>query len=178
MPVRIIVTVAALALLAPAGTARAADKPFKEFARAWERSRVVLKQPLYTLVYDEISRKGKRRERLEGLTVTTPSSGTYFEFAGREDAEDIRDRDANRVFNAVAAGYARQIEPKLLVRSERGVELVITRVEVNGDRIRLSLRKSAEPFETSLTLKWPVTLSDDFTERPLVEGILDRFLDR
>ena len=178
-----------LGLCGAAAIAGAAEKPQKAFAKSWQGARVVVKQTLYTLVYDELTRRGgSRTEKLEGLTIITPSAGTYYEFAGRQGQDDVTHRDPNGLFDAMTATYRRAlyldignvkpIEPKHLVRSEAGVELIVSEVEVRGDRVRLELRKPPpDRFATTLTVKWPITLSEAFTERQLIEDLLGKVIE-
>jgi hypothetical protein len=66
----------------------------------------VLKQSLYTLVYDERSRIGKVREgKRDGLTVVTPFEGTYLQFDGRRGRDDIKETEPQRLKDAVATTY-------------------------------------------------------------------------
>lgn len=56
----------------------------------WEGRRIVLTQPLYSIVDDERSRflpSLKKRGKVTGLTVTTPSA-TYYEFEALRESED------------------------------------------------------------------------------------------
>ena len=57
-------------------------------AEAWAGRRVVAKQPLYSLVYNERGLVGPTRAgRRSGLTVVTPFAGTYVQFDGRRQVE-------------------------------------------------------------------------------------------
>jgi len=164
----------------------------KTFVTAWEGRKVVLTQPLYSIVYDERSRflpSLKKRGKVTGLTVTTPSA-TYYQFGALRDTEDdIIERDPNRVVSTLRNQYRRSmhldlgsvqdVEPVMLVRYDPGVVLLVDKVQIDRDRVRLSFHKErkGEPV-TTLTVKWPVPLSNEFTEAPLIENLLARFVSR
>jgi hypothetical protein len=182
----VLVVAAAVSLDAAAPSAK------KTFVSGWEGRRIVLTQPLYSIVYDERSRflpSLKKRGKVTGLTVTTPSA-TYYEFeALRESEDDIIERDPNRVVSTLRNQYRRamhldlgsvqDVEPLMLVRYDPGVELLVGDVQIERDRVRLSLHKERNADRvTTLTVKWPVPLSSDFTEAALVEGLLARFISR
>lgn len=87
---------------------------------------------------------------MTGLTVTTPSA-TYYEFeALRESEDDIIERDPNRVVSTLRNQYRRampldldsvqDVEPLMLVRYDPGVELLVGDVQIERDRVRLSLQ--------------------------------------
>jgi len=170
----------------------AAGPSAKTFVKEWEGRKVVLTQPLYSIVYDERSRflpSLKKRGKVTGLTVTTPSA-TYYQFEALRDTEDdIIERDPNRVVSTLRNQYRRSmhldlgsvqdVEPVMLVRYDPGVELLVEDVEIERDRVRLSFHKERKGDRlTTLTVKWPVPLSDDFAEGSLIEGLLARFVNR
>ena len=184
--------VVALLLLHSAVAVSAGDKPLKAFAKDWEGRRVVLKSTLYTLVYDEIGRLGaRRRGKVEGLTVATPVSGTYYRFLGRQGVAEIVDRDPKQLVDRVTTQYTRSkhmeigavatIEPVMLVQYSTGAELVVQNVYADRESVRLVLQKSESGAEsdpvTSLTVQWPTALSKEFTERTLVEALVLQFVD-
>jgi hypothetical protein len=153
--------------------------------------RITLKQQLFTLVYNERGKLGKiYRSKRAGLTVATPSKGTYFQFDGQYSEVDITDRDPQRVADAVGVTYRRspmlndgtyqKIEPLLLVRYEPGVELIIKDVRVEPDRVRVFFIKDAPDADpdiaTSLTIKWPVPFSSGLSERPNIEALILDFV--
>ncbi len=171
----------------------AADSPQQAYARSWAGTRVMVRQPLYTLVYNERGRMGKTyRARRAGLTVATPFAGTYFQFDGQDSEEDIIEKNPQRVMDVVGETYRRspmlndgtfqKIEPLLLVRYDPGVELVVKTVRVEFDRVRLFLVKTASDSEgpetvaTTLTIKWPVPLSPALSERPNIEDVIRQFV--
>jgi hypothetical protein len=170
----------------------AADSPQKTFAKSWEGKSVVVKQTLFTLVYNERGRLGKTTKgKRDGLTVVTPSAGIYFQFDGRDSEDDIIDPDPQRVFDTVGKTYLRaysldigtyqKVEPVLLARHEPGAELIIRSVRVESDVVRVLFDDAAAAGKgdvaTTLTVKWPVPLSSAFTERSLVENLIRRFVD-
>src|SRR5262245_59383527 len=169
----------------------AADSPQQAFARSWEGKSVVLKQVLYTLVYNERGKLGNTRNgRREGLVVATPSSGAYFQFDGRQGKDDIVEKQPQRLVDAVNVAYQpdaldvrayRKVEPVVVHRFSAGTELVITRIRVDRDAVRIALNQTAlaasdEDPATSLTIKWPVPFNKSFSERELVEALLLQFV--
>src|SRR5688572_9480501 len=88
----------------------AEDSGRKGLVNAWHGHRVVLKQTLYSIVYDERSRflpAVKQQGKTRGMTVTTPN-GTYYEFeAVRDSEEDIVERDPNGVVSSLRNRYRR-----------------------------------------------------------------------
>jgi hypothetical protein len=185
---------AALAIALASGIAvlTAADRPQQAFAKDWEGRHVVVKQTLFSLVYNERGRLGNTvSAKRDGLTVVTPSGGIYFQFDGRQGQDDVVGRDAQHIVDAVAAAYIgdaldvrayRKVEPLLIARYDAGVELVVRTVRMERDTVRLSFVQMAGPDGTddpvtSLTVKWPVPLSKSFSERDVVEKLIRPFLD-
>ena len=170
----------------------AADSPQQAFARSWEGKSVVLKQVLYTLVYNERGKLGNTRNgRRDGLVVATPSSGAYFQFDGRQGKEDVVEKQPQRLVDAVNAAYQpdsldvrgyRKVEPVVVHRFSAGTELFVTRIRVDRDTVRVALNQTAlaspdEDPATSLTIKWPVPFNKSFSERELVETLMLQFVD-
>jgi hypothetical protein len=170
----------------------AADTPQQIFARSWEGKVVVLKQALYTLVYNERGKLGNARNgRRDGLMVATPSSGAYLQFDGRQGKDDVVDKQPQRIFEAVNTAYTpdaldvrayRKVEPVVIHRYTAGAELVVSRVRVEKDMVRIVFAQSlADGPEadaaTSLTIKWPVPFNKSFSERALVEDLLQQFVE-
>lgn len=162
------------------------------FVAAWEDRAVVLKRTLYSIVYDERSRVlplVKRQDRVSGLTVATPS-GTYYRFDARRDSEeDIIERDPDRVLSTLQNQYrrgmyldigpAQDVEALMLVRYEPGVRLIVRRLEIERDRVRLSFHKENNPdLATTLTVQWPAPLSKELTESSPIDDVLTRFVTR
>src|SRR5262245_60162977 len=116
----------------------AADSPQQIFARSWEGKSVVLKQVLYTLVYNERGKLGTTRNgRREGLMVATPSNGAYLQFDGRQGKDDVVDKQPQRLFELVNAAYQpdnldvrayRKVEAVVVHRYSVGAELIVSRV--------------------------------------------------
>ena len=184
--------VLALSLLYSAVAVSAGDKPLKAFAKDWEGRRVVLKSTLYTLVYDEVGRLGAtRRGKVEGLTVATPVSGTYYRFRGRQGEAETVDRNPNQLVERVTTRYKRakhleigavsMVERVMLVQYSTGAELVVQSVHTDRESVQFVLHKSGSGAETdpatSLTVQWPNALSKEFTERALVEALVLQFVD-
>jgi len=177
----------ALACAAP--VAISAESPQQAFARRWQGRAVVLRQPLYTLVYHERGKLGTtRNNRRDGLTVTTPSNGVYYQFDGRQGRDDVTRRQAGGMVEAVNAAYEpdslevrsyRKVEPVVINRYDPGAELVISRVQIDRDTVRVSFTQGgdAEEAATWLTVKWPVPLSKSLTEADVLEGLIRQFFD-
>lgn len=163
----------------------------KAFLNTWQDRDVALRRTLYSVVYDERRRflpLTKQDGKVAGLTVATPS-GVYYQFDARRDSEDdIVGRDPNAVVTALREQYRRSthldignvkdVETVMLVRYEPGVVLVVRKVLIERDRVRLMLHNQAGQQATTLTVKWPAPLSKDLTESAVIEGVLDKFLVR
>jgi hypothetical protein len=53
----------------------------------------------------------------------------------------------------------------------------VTGVRVDRDEVRFEFaRADGEDAVTGVRIKWPVPLSTAFSERPLVEGLVQRFV--
>jgi hypothetical protein len=184
----------ALVVLATAVTVLSAgENPQQAFAKTWEGRTVVLKRPLYTLVYDERSRIGMVREgKRDGLTVVTPSEGAYLQFDGRRGRDDIKETEPQRLKDAVATAYvgesllaleaSRTIEPIVINRHEPGVECVVRKILLSRYTVKLVFASRSgidgdqDPL-TSLTVKWPVPLSKSLTEREAIENLIQVFVE-
>jgi hypothetical protein len=178
---------AALVLAATAATSAGSNQ--KEFEKHWAGRRVVVKHPLYSLVYNESGVAGSIRVGRAGLTVATPSAGTYFQFDGRHHVDDIVEHDVQQIVRSVemayrkdkllGEGYIQKIEPVHLTLYDAGVALRVSSARVERDAVRLTLVLSANDDEevvTSLTVKWPAPLSKSFSERGNVEDLIQQFL--
>jgi hypothetical protein len=188
---RLAPAIAAL-LLAVVPALRAAENPQQRFAKHWEGRAVVVRQTLYTLVYNERSRLGKVRSgRREGLTVVTPFEGTYFRFDGRQGRDTVTEQRPEAIVDSVSAAYqpdlldiqsARKVEPVVVSRYDAGVELIVSRVRFDRDSVKIAFAPAGEvsgeedPL-TTLTVKWPVPLSKAFVERDPIEGLIRRFVE-
>jgi hypothetical protein len=183
----------ALVLILAAGSVlKASGNPQRTFAREWEGRTVVVKQTLYTLVYNERGRLGITRDaRREGLTVVTAYGDVFLQFDGRQGRDDIAARDPQRILDLVSVTYQqdslevrsyRRLEPLLIARYSPGVELVVSGVRFKNDSVRFSFSELAGSNDiddsiTSIAIKWPGPFSKTFSERHVVEGLLRRFVD-
>ena len=178
-----------LLLVVSAVAIRAAENPTAAFRREWEGRRVIVQRTLLTLVYDERSRvstttRGKR----EGLVVATPSKGSFYLFAGRREVDDIAHTDPDRLFAMVKTNYRKDrnlddgsvqiVNPLHLVQYDKGIQLVVRRVEIDRSTVRLVLFKpeSTEEMATSLTVAWPTPLSSNMEERGEIERLVSQFM--
>jgi hypothetical protein len=178
-----------LIVLACTGTPVEAESPQRAFVKAWSGQSVVLKKVLYSLVYNERGKLGTTRSgQREGVLVTTPLVGDYFQFDGRQARNTVTAKDPELLARAVSTEYEpnaldvrpyRRVEPLAVHRFERGVELVVSDVRIERDEVKLEFvepggRKDAV---TSLRIKWPLPLSPSFGERPSLEDVLRRFVE-
>jgi hypothetical protein len=183
--------VAALLVSVIAVSAGAADVTQRSMLAAWKGRTVILRQRLYTLVYNERGRLGKTyANRREGLMVLTPSEGNFLKFDGRQHREDVIMRDPNLMTAAVAREYEgdpldvrtySRLEPVVLVQYDPGVDFVVTQVDIELDTVKLTLTQAEGPDKsgdavTSITVQWPVPFSKSFLEREQVEQMLRVFL--
>jgi hypothetical protein len=161
-----------------------------DFTRAWDGRRVVVKSALYSVLYDEVGRMGKRYTgKLAGLTVAT-HAGQHYEFDGPGSDEDIAEPTPNQVLDQMSARFYRSsqlelsnvkaITPRVLRQFDPGVVLIVESVKIERNRIRFEFTQSGDAknaFATSLIVEWPSPLSKDFHERPGIEGMIRRFVD-
>lgn len=185
LSLRLLLAAMAFTFLLP--TVHAADSPQRLFAKSWEGRKVVLKQSLYTLVYDERATLGHiRAGRRDGLVVINSSRGMYFQFDGRHGKDDVVVKDPQRMVDTVKATYVpdtlevrseRRVDPVVVHRYDVGGELYITRVRIERDFVRVWLAQTAQ-FDpdadpaTSFTIKWPVPFHKSFSERELVDDLM------
>jgi hypothetical protein len=178
---------AALVLLA--GVSVSAESPQKAFENGWTGQRVIVKRPLYSLVYKEQRLRGSVDVKRDGLTVLTPFAGTYFQFDGRRHVDDIMVQDVLKVAQAVKQAYVKDsvfdegsnqvIDPVSLARYDPGTELIVLTARVNRETVRLDLALATDDEKdraTSLTVQWPTPLSKSFSERLSVESLIQQFL--
>jgi len=154
----------------------------------WEGQTVVLKQRLHTLAYRERGRLGKSSDKRDGLFVVTPFQGTYYQFDGRQSKEDIRSADPQSLAASILTMYVsdaldvreyHKVEPLLVTIYEPGVELIVSTVQIDRERLRLTFSdpRVAEPqTATSLLVQWPAPFSRGFTERPAIEAIILKYI--
>ena len=176
-------------LMLAATSLTSAESNQKTFEKNWVGRRVVVKRSLYSLVYKERTLRGSIRAGRDGLTVVTPFAGTYFQFDGRSRVDDIMEHDVQKISQAVRLAYAKDkllgegtnqlIDPVTLTRYDRGVELVVSGVQVNRETVRLKLSLPTDGDDdvaTGLTIQWPLPLSKTFSERSEVEDLIQQFL--
>ena len=185
--------VAAVAVLAMTSPVVSSPDARKAFAESWRGKRIELRKTLYTLVYNERGKLGKvYHDKREGLVVATPSTGTYFQFDGRDSELDIVGRDPQQIIDRIGDVYRRsetleigfylRIEPLLVVTYQpRGV-LVVKDVSVERNRVRVWFATTAtdappDQLATALTIQWPTDFSAALTERPLIEDLIRQFVD-
>jgi hypothetical protein len=180
---------AAVAMVLIAGVIVSAESKQKAFENSWVGRHVVVKQPLYSLVYKERSLRGSISAKRDGLTVVTPFDGIHFQFGGRHRVDDVTDHDVRKIAQAVQRAYLKDqlfdegaiqvVDPVMLARYDPGAELVVRAARVNLETVRLELSQAADSdhdLATSLTVQWPAPLSKSFSERVDVEGLILQFL--
>lgn len=177
-----------LVAVAWAGATLVAESPRQAFVKGWEGRTVTVKATLYSLVYNERGKLGTSRTGLrEGLVVATPMQGAYLQFDGRQGRGEVRQHDPQQLVAAVNRAYEadvldvrqyRKLEAVAIDRYDPGVELSVMYVRVDRDQVRFEFATagSAQPV-TGIRVKWPVPLSGAFSERALVEGLLQRFVE-
>lgn len=166
-----------------------ADNPQRAFVKAWTGQPVVLKRMLYSLIYNERGKLGTTRNgQREGVLVTTPLRGEYFQFDGRQGRDDVFAMNPELLVKAVFTEYEpdaldvrpyRKLDPLAVHRFEPGVALVVNDVRIERDEVTLAF---AEPGGgknpvTSLRIKWPLPLSPTLSERPALEDVVRRFVE-
>jgi hypothetical protein len=186
-------TAAALILsFAALGSIVGAETPQRAFASDWQGRTVVIRQRLYSLVFNERGKMGNTYAgRREGLIVVTPQDGIFFEFPGRQHRDDVVMRDLGGMIEAVDREYVadaldlrgyRKLEPLSLAQYDPGGELIVTRAEVLKDVVRLIFSQPGGPDGddpvSSLTVRWPLPLSKSFTERAQIEQLIGRYVER
>ena len=192
-PIRLVL-ILHVALVAAASLHASEQSGKKAFQNAWVGRSVVVKRALYSVVFDERNRVLpiiKHQDRVSGLTVVTPTGTSYYQFDARRDSEkDIIDRNPNGIvsemrkqyFRSVSLddiGTDRDIEPLMLVQYSPGVALIVRKVQIDRDRVRLYFHKDGEAeLATTLTVKFPAPLSNELTESPLIDGAITRFVTR
>jgi len=180
-------TLVPLILAAATATRAAADTPQQTFAKAWQGRAVTLKATLYSLIYNERGKLGTTRNGLrEGLVVATPSKGAYLQFDGRQGRGEIARTTVQGFVAAVNAEYEgdqldvrqyRKLEAVAINRYDPGVELTVAAVRIEPDQVRFELSVPAGDTVTAIRIKWPIPLSKSFTERTLVEQLLQQFVE-
>jgi hypothetical protein len=165
-----------------------AENPQKTFEKTWVGRHVLVRQSLYSLVYNERARGGVKARR-DGLTVVSPFTGIHFQFDGRKHVENVSEQNVQKIVASVKLAYQKEkmleggvdqvIDPVMLTRYEPGTQLIVraARVDLSSVRIELSMpgETDTDPA-TSLTVQWPAPLSKSFSERVDVEGLIQQFL--
>ena len=166
----------------------AADKPAEVFRREWEGRRVTVQRLLLTLVYEERGRTGSTRVKRDGLNVVTPSKGSYLLFTGRQSVEDLVDTNADRLFEQIkinyrkdrnlGEGFVQAVNPLHLLQHIAGLQLVVTRVELERSTVRVLLAKPETPEDmtASLTVQWPAPFSSNLEERAELERVIRQYV--
>ena len=183
--------VLSIAIASTVHAATAAETSRDLFLKTWEGKTIVVKQTLYTLVYNERGRLGKTyRNKRAGLIVVTPFTGSYLQFDGRQSQDDIIDQDPQRLVDTIKTTYQsdaldvrqyQKIEPIVVARYEVGSELLVGPIRIEGNIVRLSLvdpRSIDDEGQaaTELTVKWPTPLSKSLSERQAIEGLIAQFV--
>lgn len=180
----------ALIIMSTASTVVGAGDALSDFTKGWNGRRVVVRSPLYSVLYDEVGRLGIHyRGKVAGLTVAT-HAGQRYEFDGPGSDEDIAEATPNDVMTQMSARFHRSshlelssvkaITPRVLRQYDPGVALIVDSVKIERNRIRFEFSESdaqKDGFATSLTIEWPAPLSKEFREREAVEKMLRRFID-
>ena len=177
-----------LAVMSTTTTLAAGSNPKDDFASAWKGQAIVLKQRLHTLSYRERGLLGNGSEKRDGLFVATPFNGTYYQFDGRQSKDDLKGTDPQKVMDAIHSEYGHdaidvrsyaKVEPIILTVYEPGVELIVSRVRIDRDRLRLFFIDPRTPDATpatALTIQWPTPFTHSFSERQAVEAIIQQYI--
>jgi hypothetical protein len=178
-----------LIVLACVGTTLEAESERRSFVNGWNGQSVVLKRVLYSLIYNERGKLGTTRNGLrEGVLVTTPSLGDYFQFDARQARGTVVAKNKERLVLSVYAEYEpnaldvrpyRRLEPLEVHRFGPGVELIVSAVRIEPDEVKLEFVEPTgrkDPV-TSLRIKWPLPFSPEFSERLPLEEVLRRFVE-
>ena len=181
-------TLVLLFALASAGTTVVAESPQQAFVKIWKGRTVTVKATLYSLVYNERGKLGTSRNGLrEGLMVATPSQGAYLQFDGRQGRDEVREYDPDRLLAAVNSAYEpdvldvrsyRKLEAVAVRRYDPGVDLQVTDVRVDRDQVRFEFANAGDTDAvTGIRIKWAGSLSKSFSERDVVEGLMQQFVE-
>ena len=164
----------------------------------WLHRRVVLKQPLYSVLVMRSTFGGGPVRSREGLTVVSPEKGIYYRFHGHfvSGDHDVIGTDVQDVVDEVAAEH-RLVQPRLrfgpgpsppplptpvanpaqLVTYAAGTVLTVRKVAVAKDHVTLTFDDlQGTRNATTLTVQWPQPLSPGLTEQAEIERLLEQFL--
>jgi hypothetical protein len=187
----LILSLLSAAVVGPAHATDGAGR--KAFQAAWVGQNVVVKRVLYSVVFDERQRGlpiVKRRDRVTGLTVATPTGTYYYQFEARRDSEkDIIAHEPEGVVSQMRdqyfrsrhldTGAAQDVEAVMLVQYAPGAALVVGKVQIDRDSVRLYLYSDgAADLATTLTIKFPMPLSKELSETALIENAIGQFVAR
>jgi hypothetical protein len=187
----VILALVSAAVVRPAHATDRAGR--KAFQAAWVGQSVVVKRVLYSVVFDERQRGlpvVKRRDRVTGLTVATPTGTSYYQFEARRDSEkDIIAHEPEGVVSQMREQYFRSrhldtgavqdVEPVMLVQYAPGAALVVGKVQIDRDSVRLYLyMDGAADLATTLTIKFPMPLSKELSEAALIDDAIGQFVGR
>jgi hypothetical protein len=174
-------------VLAATTTTLAAESPQQTFVKMWEGRTVTVKSTLYSVIYNERGKLGSTRSGLrEGLIVATPSNGAWFQFDGRQGRSEVIRQDLRGFVAAVNAEYEqdalevrqyRKLEAISINRYDPGVELRVIGVRIDRDQVRFDFGTDDGETVTGIRIKWPVPWSKSFSERALVENLLQQFVE-
>lgn len=187
---RVAATVVAL-VVAVAGAAAGAS-----LKSSWLHRRVVLKQPLYSILVTRQAFGGGALLSREGLTVVSPEQGVYYEFRGSFFSGDhnVVGTDLQEVVEEVSAEHrlmpmrndpntGRLLPPTPVSRPARlvtyaaGTMLKVRKVAIAKDRVTLTFDDlQGNRAVTTLTVQWPQPLSHDLSEQPAIDRLLQQFL--
>jgi len=81
--------------------------------------------------------------------------------------------------DALAVRSYAKVEPILLTIYEPGVELVVSSVRIDRDRVRLLFTDPRAPETmpaTSFMIQWPAPFSRTFSERPAIDTIIRQYI--
>jgi hypothetical protein len=161
------------------------------FVRSWGGRPVTVVQTLYTLIYNERGKLGTTHSgRRDGLTVLTPSNGVYFQFDGRQGKDDIVAPVPQRIMAAVSEAYGpetldvrsyRKIEPVAVHQFTVGTQLVVGRIRFDRDVVKVGFVQPGDDVHddpvTTVTIKWPLPLSNGFSEGDYVDALLRTYVE-
>ncbi|HVC21765.1 MAG TPA: hypothetical protein VNE16_16960 [Vicinamibacterales bacterium] len=185
--------VATVALLTLATAGLAAGASLKS---SWLHRKVVLTQPLYSVLVMRGTFGGGAVLSREGLTVVSPEKGIYYQFHGSFFAgdHDVVGRDLQEVVDEVSAEHRLMpmrndpntgrllppipvSRPAQLVTYAAGTMLKVRKVAVARDHVTLTFDDlHGHRAVTTLTVQWPQPLSRDLTEQPGIDRLLQQFL--
>jgi hypothetical protein len=187
----------ALAMAVSSAALPAGDSP-QEFKTQWINRSVVLKQPLYTVLYSAPRVASATLEsRSTGITVISPHKGTYYyaEPVGTDmrrtplsdsSPERLQEKISALTENQRVRGLSGRTQnvtasPARLLTYDKSSALVIRDVVVTDKWVRLDLydllTDRRQPPTTTLLVEWPQRFSKPFSEQSEIEQLLMEFLE-